>query len=213
MQYLPLNLIIVFLSLQPIMANSSPSDADLWEKIVNDDYRAFTALFERHWYILYKTANKYIRDPDTCEELVHDLFLNIWNRRKYLNIADFKSYLKASTRYLVYNVLKKSENLSVVYLESYPEETKLTLENRGQENMIYHDLEKEMEDCLKQLPKRSCEIFLLSRKDHLTNNEIAERLGISKRSVENQITQALKHLRLHFKDIAIFIVCNAFFRR
>ena len=195
------------------MANSSPGDADLWKKIVNDDYRAFTALFDRYWFILYKTANKYISDPDTCEELVHDLFLNIWNRRKYLNITDFKSYLNASTRYLVYSFLKKSNHLSIVYLESYPEETKLTLENGGHENMIYHDLENEMEDCLKQLPKRSSEIFLLSRKHHLTNNEIAERLGISKRSVENQITHALKYLRLHFKDIAIVILCNAFFKQ
>ena len=103
--------------------------------------------------------------------------------------------------------------MSAVYVESYPEETKLTLENSGQENMIYHDLENEMENCLKQLPKRSSEIFLLSRKDHLTNTEIAERLGISKRSVEDQITQALKHLRLHFKDIAMLILCNAFFKR
>lgn len=184
------------------MQKSLLSDSDLWEKIVNDDYRAFTALFERHWLILYKTANKYVKDQESCEEIVHDLFLNIWNRRKFLCIVDFTSYLKTSTRYQVYRYLRSNKASIIVYTELYPDEIKFSQENYGYETMLCNDLENKVQDCLKQLPKRSSQIFLMSRKQQLTNDEIAQRLGISKRSVENELTSALKFLRCHFKALA-----------
>jgi len=182
------------------------SDSDLWKEIVNDDYRAFTVLFERYWFVLYKTAGKYIKDQELCEEAVHDLFLNIWNRRKYLDIQDFNSYLKTSVRYQVYRILKKYKTSAITYVDEYPEELVLAHENAGDKKIQYNDLEMELEDCLKPLPKRTAEIFLLSRKDHLSNAEIAERLGISKRSVENQITNALKFLKTHYRYIVVFLL-------
>jgi len=182
------------------------SDSDLWKEIVNDDYRAFMVLFERYWFVLYKTAGKYIKDQELCEEAVHDLFLNIWNRRKYLDIQDFNNYLKTSVRYQVYRILKKYKTSAITYVDEYPEELVLAHENAGDKKIQYNDLEKELEDCLKPLPKRTAEIFLLSRKDHLSNAEIAERLGISKRSVENQITNALKFLKTHYRYIVVFLL-------
>jgi len=182
------------------------SDSDLWSKIVHDDYRAFTIFFERHWFVLYKTAGKYIKDQELCEEAVHDLFLNLWTRRKYLDIEDFNAYLKTSIRYQVYRLLKKEKNAAVIYVDEYPEELALSHENDGIERIHYIDTEKELEDCLKPLPKRTAEIFLLSRKEHLTNAEIAERLGISKRSVENQITNALKFLRANYKYVVVLLL-------
>ena len=182
------------------------SDSDLWKEIVNDDYRAFTVLFERYWFVLYKTAGKYIKDQELCEEAVHDLFLNIWNRRKYLDIQDFNSYLKTSIRYQVYRILKKDKTSAITYVDEYPEEFVVANENDGDKKIQYNDLEKELEECLNPLPKRTAEIFLLSRKDHLSNAEIAERLGISKRSVENQITNALKFLKTHYRYIVVFLL-------
>ncbi|XHR95526.1 sigma-70 family RNA polymerase sigma factor [Mucilaginibacter sp. UC70_90] len=185
------------------MLKASPSDSDLWKKIVLDDYRAFTVLFDRYWFVLYKTASKYIKDHELCEEAVHDLFFNIWNRRKYLDIEDFNGYLKTSIRYQVYRLLKSRKAQAVTYVEEYPEELTLAFENDGKERILYQDLEKEMEDRLNQLTKRTAEIFLLSRKDHLSNDEIAKRLGISKRSVENQVTKALKFLKNYYNLIMI----------
>lgn len=180
------------------MSKAPLSDPDLWKKIVDDDYRAFTMLFDRHWFILFKTAGKYIKDQGLCEEAVHDLFLNLWNRRKHLAIEDFSSYLKSSIRYQVYRILKKEKSSALSYIEEYPEELTSNDENDGDKKILYLELEKELEECLKPLPKRTSEIFLLSRKEQLSNAEIAERLGISKRSVENQVTKALKFLRSHY---------------
>jgi RNA polymerase sigma-70 factor (ECF subfamily) len=187
------------------MRYNSLSDSDLWEKIIDDDYRAFTVFFERYWYVLYKTAGKYIKDNEVCEEVVHDLFLNIWKRRNHLHITNFELYLKAAVRYQVFSYLKKQRDSTLVYLETYPEEAVSAGGNTGHDNIIYSDLENEMAEFLKQLPKRSSEIFLLSRKEHLSNAEIAERLGITKRTVENQLTNALKHLRSCLKHLALVL--------
>jgi len=174
------------------MLLNSLSDSDLWSLIVTDNYRAFTVLFERHGLRLYKTAQKYIKDEAICEEVVHDLFLNIWNRRQHLAINDFNHYLKAATRYQVYNYLKRAKLSSEL--------------NKGQEKLLYLELEEQLNEQLNALSDRCREIFLLSRKEHLTSTEIGERLSISKRTVENQITIALKHLRINFKNITSFLL-------
>jgi RNA polymerase sigma-70 factor (family 1) len=192
------------------MLLNSLSDADLWSLIVADNYRAFTVLFERYWFKLYKTTQKYIKDDASCEEVVHDLFLNIWNRRHHLAINNFEQYLTASTRYQVYATQRKSKQNLIFYREDLDENEAYTEINSGQEKIQYLELEEMLNHQLDALPNRCKEIFLLSRKDQLTNAEIGERLSISKRTVENQLTIALKHLRINFKHIAIFI-CIAFY--
>jgi DNA-directed RNA polymerase specialized sigma24 family protein len=97
------------------MPLNSLSDSDLWDLITADNYRAFTALYERHWFTLFKTAQKYIKNDETCEEVVHDLFLTLWKRRAHLNIIDFNHYLKAAARYQVYAYLKKTKASHLIY--------------------------------------------------------------------------------------------------
>ena len=187
------------------MLLNSLSDSDLWSLIVTDNYRAFTVLFERHGLRLYKTAQKYIKDEAICEEVVHDLFLNIWNRRQHLAINDFNHYLKAATRYQVYNYLKRAKLSPISYQDHLTEDSSSEL-NKGQEKLLYLELEEQLNEQLNALSDRCREIFLLSRKEHLTSTEIGERLSISKRTVENQITIALKHLRINFKNITSFLL-------
>ena len=188
------------------MAKSTPCDAELWTKTCNNDYRAFTVLFNRYWLVLYKTANLYVKDIEVCEEIVLDLFLTLWNRRNYIVIDNLPNYLKASVRYQVYARLKKTKKPAILYVDSYTEDAGSWQENEGQEKLIYGELENDMNICLEQLPRRCSEIFSLSRIQYFSNEEIAEQLGISKRSVENQLTLALKHLRIHFKVIGVFLV-------
>ena len=188
------------------MALNSLSDADLWKLILADDNRAFTALFQRHWRRLYITAHKYIKDDEACEEVVHDLFLNLWKRKASLTIENFDNYLKAATRYQVYAYIKAQKISAVEYREDYKlEDTAFEL-NSGHNKIMYHDLELELSHEMQLLPNRCKEIFLLSRIHHLSNNEIAERLGVSKRTVENQLTNALKFIRGCMKHITVILV-------
>jgi len=188
------------------MALSSLSDAGLWKLVQSDDYRAFTELFNRHWLRLYRTALKYIKDEKACQEVIHDLFLNLWKRKAFLFIENFDHYLKAATRYQVYAYIKMTKPSPVIYREDFELENQAFSLNHGYEKVLSHDLEDELNQQIKALPNRCQEIFVLSRMQHLSNAEIAEKLGVSKRTVENQLTHALHFIRGKFKYITILLM-------
>jgi RNA polymerase sigma-70 factor (family 1) len=172
------------------------SDAELWSAICLDDKKAFDALFERYWTLLYNTANAFLKDDDAASQIVHDIFINLWQKRQVYQIQSFKSYLSTAARYHVYKVLKARKAENIVYVEDYTaHEHSSQSRNAGEEKMNTLELERALEESLGQLPKRCREIYSLSRTDQMSNAEIAERLSISKRTVENQLTTALQYLR------------------
>jgi RNA polymerase sigma factor (sigma-70 family) len=133
--------------------------------------------------------------------------LNIWQKRNEFKIGCLKNYLTSAARYHVYKKLKAKKSSAILYIESYEHLTTTNNDtNRFDENISYLELEKSVETSLSDLPKRCREIFLLSRMSNLTNDEIAQQLGISKRTVENQITTALKFLRSILKNTAVIIL-------
>jgi RNA polymerase sigma-70 factor (family 1) len=184
------------------------SDNELWQAIKLDDKKAFDILFERYWSAMYTSAYNYLRDSELSAEIVHDVFLNIWQKRKEFQIISLKNYLTSSTRYQVYKCLKERKASSIVYVENYNDEICVQQENEGEGKLNAIYLENSIQDYLLQLPKRCREIFLLSRMQHMTNDEIAAHFSISRRTVENQITAALKFLRSHLKEIAILCAIN-----
>jgi RNA polymerase sigma-70 factor (ECF subfamily) len=159
------------------------TDNELWEAVVSDSSRAFVVLYNRYWHKLYQTAKKYLKDDTLAEEIVHDVFVALWQKRHTSNIIDFH--------------------------EQVPEQPMLAVVSEADVKLGYEDLQTELTNVLKQLPRRCQEIFWLSRVENLSNDEIAERLNISKRTVENQITIALKFLRSlypHFSGAAVSLL-------
>src|ERR1700754_928957 len=166
------------------MFRALESDSDLWKDIRNDDGLAFDVLFNRYWVRLYKAAFRQLNDEAASLEIVHDVFLSIWTRRKELEIALFPNFLLTAVRYQIYS-RSKSPKLSLVYKADFHESEHLSELNSGGMRIRDFELQKELDQLLDQLPKRCHEIFHLSRIEHLSNQDIAERLGISKKTVEN----------------------------
>ncbi|GAA4310831.1 RNA polymerase sigma-70 factor [Mucilaginibacter gynuensis] len=195
------------------MSLSQLSDIELWQAIVNDDHAAFSVLFDKYWYKLYTTAHHYLKNEDACKEIAHDIFLNIWLKRKQLDISNFSAYLRASARYHVYKQIKAIRAVPVDYVDNWEDFSTATSINTGETNIRHLELEDTLDNQLKVLPKRCRDIFILSRKQQLSNDQIADMLGISKRTVENQLTHALHHLRLSLKDLsAILILLFVFYK-
>jgi RNA polymerase sigma-70 factor (family 1) len=182
------------------MSLNKCTDAELWEAICQNDKKAFDALFERYWTTVYKTAVAYLKDSDAASQIVHDIFLNIWEKRHCYEIRSFKSYLTTAARYHVFKALKAKKADNIIFVEDYTQlELSSIKENEGSENIRTQELKNELEASLSQLPKRCQEIFSLSRTNQLSNDEIAAKLSISKRTVENQLTVALQYLRTVLK--------------
>lgn len=196
------------------MQENQLTDLELWEAISqNNDINAFNMLFERYWSKIFTTAFSYLRDKEACNEITHDIFLNIWLKRNQLHIESFAAYLRASARYHVYKHQKLIKNTLVQYTDNLECIDSNSCSNNFDEEIRHTELESRIKKYLNELPKRCSEIFILSRMEHLSNDEIASRLQISKRTVENQLTHALRHLRISLKDLSVAILLFHYLRK
>ncbi len=181
-------------------------DLAIWGMIRCGDSKAFNILFERYWSIVFKTVFYYIKDKEVCETITHDIFLNIWVKRNVYEIKSFKAYLTASARYHVYKQNKTAKVIPLTFIKNPENVPSAFCQNGADEKLSYLELDRKVNMYLRQLPKRCQEIFILSRRENLSNDEIATRLRISKRTVENQITSALRHFRICLKTSALGII-------
>ena len=181
------------------MLNKNSGDDELWKSIILDDSKAFSLLLQRYWKKVFITAFKYLKDRDICEQVVQDLFIYLWEKRKQLDIKSFESYLNASARYHIYRELKAIRSSPISFSDDRHLPENASCANKGEEDLFISELILHINSSLDLLPNRCKEIFVLSRLEYLSNTEIADKLNISKRTVENQLTHALKHLRTILK--------------
>lgn len=163
------------------------------------DLRSFEVLFRQYYQMLCGYALRFVKDADTAEEIVQDLFYKIWEKRAELQInSSVKSYLfsavhnrclkyiehrNVETRYRNYYLLHGSE------IDSEPHDT-----------AGIHELQEIINATLNALPERCGRIFRLNRFEGLKYHEIAEKLSISVKTVEANMGKALKLLRKNLKN-------------
>ncbi|RKR80319.1 RNA polymerase sigma-70 factor (ECF subfamily) [Mucilaginibacter gracilis] len=191
------------------MPHINVTDSELFEAIKLNNQKAFNQLFERHWFKVYSVAYRYVKNEEDALEIAHDIFLNIWNKRQQLSINSFKSYVITAAGYHGIRKRQTTAKLAVQYVEDYDNlqhEALSSSQNQGECNIDEKEINETVETLLNNLPRRCREIYHMSRKENLSITEIAEKLGISKRTVENQLTTALKHLRTALKYYIILIV-------
>ncbi|MGJ1432539.1 RNA polymerase sigma factor [Sphingobacterium spiritivorum] len=191
--------------------NLTKTDQELWFSIQTQDCQSsFALLFDRYWSLLFRTAFSYLKDKEQSEEITHDIFFNIWNKRHQLQITSFPAYLHASARYHVYKYIRNKEKSRLQFTDDLSAISHDTNYNIAIDKLESEELDITLRNILSKLPKRCQEIFIMSRFENLKNEEIAEKLQISQRTVENQITIALRHIRehLHKAIIALLVLLN-----
>lgn len=181
------------------------SDQNLVDLCRKGDSKAFEELYNRYWSKLYSSAFKRIKVREVAEEIVQELFMSLWtNREKIVIHTSFQNYLYSSVTYLVFAYLHKE------YKRRSYEEFALTrmniYDNSTEEIIECNDLGKKLDTELNQLPDRCRSVFELSRKQYKSNKEIASVMGISEKTVENQITKALRILRVNLKYLSTLLL-------
>ena len=159
----------------------------------------FEILFTTHYSNLCSYANGFLKDLDASEEIVQEVMVKIWMNREDLKIkTSIESYIFRAVRNGSLNLLKHV-NIREEY-KSYKERENESSQLSFEDEMISTELERKIRQAIDQLPLERRKIFIMSRYDGLTYNQIAVKLDLSVKTVENQMGKALKFLREELSD-------------
>ncbi|MEQ9286642.1 MAG: RNA polymerase sigma-70 factor [Cyclobacteriaceae bacterium] len=174
-------------------------DKDLILQVANGDERAFEALYNSYWELLFRIAYNKVQSVEISKELVQDLFTELWFKRENLNnIRDIKPYLIGALKYTVLDYIRKQ-----TVRDRYVKEVINTMVRNDYdcfENVSYHETRNVIFEEIDRLPQQCKKVFKLSRFEHLPVKEIALKLSLSPKTVENHIGRALKILKANLKD-------------
>ncbi|MET4105096.1 RNA polymerase sigma-70 factor [Hymenobacter sp. UYP22] len=174
------------------------SELQWLSRLRQDDPRAFDALFRQYSARVYRFAYGYLKSGPAAEEIVQDCFLKIWERRADLrDDVPLKGYLFTVAHHLILNQLRQSR-----YQQLYQEYALLagtSPSTSTDTDVAFAELETLYSAALEKLPPKRRQIFTLSRQQGLSYAEIAQELGISIKTVETQMAQALHFMRQYFQ--------------
>lgn len=170
------------------------ADSEYVEHLKKDDFSAFDALFRKYAQNLYAFALSITRDSFASEEITQLVFLKVWEKRDQINEhLSFRSFLFSVAYNETISWLRK-ENSEKRRIGEYAQFA-ASLTNETEQSVEFHSLEQVAGRLIDEMPEKRKQIFRLSREQGFTNKEIAEKLNISVKTVENQMTAALKYLR------------------
>ena len=179
-------------------------DAELAQALTESNEGAFREIYERYWLNLFKAAWRKINDREAAREIVQDVFEALWQKRADSIIEHLPSYLHTAVKYRVINFLR-AEYHRRHYLTIG--QTQLSgLDAGTEQTLAANDLARALAAGVDSLPEHTREVFRLSRTEHQSVPEIAERLNISHKTVEYHLTRALKLLRSQLRDFLVLLV-------
>lgn len=177
------------------------------EAMSKGDSKAFDLLYLHYQPRLVAFFIGFIQDEEIARDLAQDVFFNLWmNREKLSNVASFSAYLFQSGRNALYNYYDHT-----LVCEKY-DTTRLfqpLTVNNVEEEILIKELQAVIDLCVDRMPPQRRQVFRMSRVDGLSNDEIASKLQISKRTVEKHLSDALKELRKVLRlAIMVFVSIN-----
>lgn len=175
-------------------------DSELVIHLKNGNHSAYSEIYNRYFFLMFIFAFKKLQDEELSKDFVQEMFINLWSKRGSISEkGKLSSYLYISmrSRILDYFAHQKVQHKYIDFLKTY--------QSTADEKTDYLIREKELSiyinKQIQSLPPKMRHIFELSRKENLSNQEIAQKLKISESNVSSQIANTLKILRTKFGNI------------
>lgn len=165
------------------------------DQLRQGDERALRRIFDKYYALLLSDIYRLIPDEDTCQDLAQEVFVELWKKRAGLEVhTSLRAYLKKAAVNRALNHIKAQKK----YAWEEAESASLLADDTWHTQSLQAekaDLEAALHRAIDTLPDRCRVVFSLSRFENLSHREIADQLGISVKTIENQITKAMKLLR------------------
>jgi RNA polymerase sigma-19 factor, ECF subfamily len=168
--------------------------ARLGERIANDDQLAYRQLFIQFYNKLSRFVMGFTKSKELTEEIVSDVFINIWRRRKNIEeIKNLKLYLYVSAKNITFNYLKKLHRENLADLDAVEIEPEDPFADPAAA-MITREMNQKLKAAINELPPRCKLIYTLIKEDGLSYKQTAQLLNISESTVDNQLSIAIKKI-------------------
>ena len=174
-------------------------------RLTEGDKTAFEILFKHYYPGLVIYASKFVQDKTEAEEIVQEFFVRLWEKHhKVKPSSTLKSYVFQSIKNSSLNFIRdKKVSLPIIEELINRSNTELIF---NQDLYVVSELQQKIESAVNSLPKKCGEVFLMSRFRSMKNDEIAQELNISKRTVETHISNAIKVLKTELKDFLMLLI-------
>lgn len=182
----------------PVLLND---EKHIIQLVSEDNEAAFKELFDYYYPKVKVFLGTIIESEDDVLDLSQNVFVKVWSMRKILpEIRSFGGYLYRTCRNIAIDECRKSRK-AIPLSEGYDE---ISSGDMADDEFIAKEADRQIEHMLSNLPPKRRQVFIMSRRQGLSNSEIAERLNISKKTVENHLHLVLKELRKIYSCISIF---------
>ncbi|WP_291913181.1 RNA polymerase sigma-70 factor [Chitinophaga sp. CB10] len=178
-------------------------DSELLAYLKEGNVRAFDTIYARYWADLYKHAFFTLRSREQALDIIQEVFTWLWIHRETVEITSLKQYLKGAVRFKMANYLRASKSRKqLIHSLQYLAEDAVS-----PDEIRLKELQSLIASAVDALPEKCREVYSMSRHEQLSHAEIASRLNISVKTVENQISIALKRIRVHIGSALLYFLC------
>ena len=185
--------------------------SELLFSLKNGDPKIFEMVYEHFSDRLYRYVFSRVKIKEVSEEIVQEIFTSLWIKRQTLEInTSLDAYLFGAAKFKILTYIR-SERVRKEYAENFTLFSKAYFDNSNEEMINLKDLQYSIDTSISHLPDKCRTVFHLSRVEHEPISRIAERMNISKRTVENYLSQALKHLRTSLSEYLPMLILWAFY--
>jgi RNA polymerase sigma-70 factor, ECF subfamily len=190
-------------------ANTDYTEQEVLSRLSAGDQSAHRILFNAHYKNLLSTAYRLVPDTALCKDLVQEVFIDLWTKRAEIKIhTGAAQYLRRAVINKTLNYIKQNRR----YILNEPEDWNHVSDDSAQEidhKLTQEDRESALHQAIELLPEKCKLVFMLSRFEKMSHKEIADHLNISTKTIENQITKAMKVLKtalVHQHELSAIIL-------
>lgn len=182
------------------------SDTQLTELLQQGDARAFSIIYDRYWKPIYQTCYNRLRHADQSKDLVQNVFISLWDRREVVQIENLSAYLHTAVKFQILKLAEKSNRIEFLS----------TFENLINEPVEKNDVVEEREILrllqlfIDALPEKRRAIFIKRYQQNYTTAEIAGEMGITQKTVLNQLNNAETALRIRLAHLSALSIVAGF---
>ncbi|MFT2010700.1 sigma-70 family RNA polymerase sigma factor [Pontibacter sp. 13R65] len=175
---------------------------DIWEQVQEDSEEAFQLLFELQWKRCFALSYALLRHKEQAEDLVQEIFMDLWERRKTLLIRNPEAFLTQMIKNKAFTILSKTKipERNIALLEQLHQELS------PEDVYLFDELNTQVKNIITKLPPRSKEVFVLRKFEDLSVDDIASKLDLSIRTVEHHLYLATKFLKSKLTTISLLLL-------